>query len=251
MKAILLDLDDTLLSNDIQTFLPAYFESLARFVKDKISPERLIRELLRGTDFMDSDSASDLTNEEAFESVFYASSGLIRGEMRPLFERFYAEEFPKLRVFTRPIFGARKLMEMAFFRGWQVVIATNPVFPRTAVEQRLDWAGVPVQDFAYALITSLENMHATKATPAYYREILAKLKFPPGDCLMVGDDWSRDVVPAAEEGIPVYWITESAGSALLSGKQRVQPVREELMFGSGTLWELYECLSSSPIKLDP
>ncbi len=245
MKAILLDLDDTLLSNNIRTFLPAYFESLARFLKEKIPSERLIRELLRGTAFMDADSASDLTNEEAFESVFYASSGLIKEEIRPLFARFYSEEFPKLRVYTRPIFGARKLVELAFSRGWQVVVATNPVFPRTAVELRLDWAGVPVQDFAYTLITSLENMHATKASSAYYREILAKMAIAPGECLMVGDDWSMDMVPAAEEGIPGYWITESSGAALLSDERRAQPVSEELRFGEGTLWALYERLSSA------
>lgn len=243
MKAILLDLDDTLLANDMQTFLPAYFKALAGSVKEKIASEYLIRELLRGTDFMDADSASDLTNEEAFDSVFYASAGLNKEEMRPLFDRFYAEEFPKLRVFTRPIPGARKLVEMAFSRGWQVVVATNPVFPRTAVEQRLDWAGVPVQDFAYTLITSLENMHATKTSPAYYREILAKLALTPGECLMVGDDWIRDMLPAAEEGIPVYWIIENTDSSHPSVEQQVEPVPEELMFGSGSLWALYKRLS--------
>ncbi len=245
MKAILLDLDDTLLANDMRTFIPAYFKTLAESVKEKISAERLIRELLRGTDFMDAAGASELTNEEAFESVFYASIGLTKEEMRPFFDRFYSEEFPRLRAITRPIPGARSLVDLAFTRGWQVVVATNPVFPLTAVEQRLDWAGVPVQDFTYSLITCLENMHATKACPAYYREILSKLALKPGDCLMVGDDWIRDMVPAAEVGIPVYWITERAVPLPPPAEQETPPVPKELMFGAGTLLALFERLSSA------
>ena len=86
------------------------------------------------------------------------------------------------------------------------------------IEQRMEWAAVGVDRFEYAHVTSYENSHATKAQPAYYREILDALGRGPEECLMVGDNWSWDMVNAAEVGIPGYWIAEpsspppSAGS---------------------------------------
>ncbi len=127
-----------------------------------------------------------------------------RQRCAPLLERFYAEEFPKLQAMTRPIPEARPLVEWAFAHDLQVAIATNSLFPRTAIEQRLAWAGVPVTEFDYALVTSYEIMHATKANPAYYCEVLERLGRQPSECLMVGDDWTLDMLPAAAVGIPIY-----------------------------------------------
>ena len=231
LKAILFDLDDTLLGNSMETFIPAYFRVLARRVTHLIPADRLVAELMRGTRAMNANDGTGPTNEEAFSSVFYPALGYERDELRPILDRFYAEEFPKLRSLTQPRLEARALVEWAFERGLQVVVATNPIFPRMAVEQRLDWAGVPVTEFDYALVTTYENMHATKPHPAYYHEILARLGRQPGECLMVGDDEQRDIAPAALVGIPVYWIAE-LGAA--SPEDDVTPV------GQGTLADLWD-----------
>jgi len=209
VKAILFDLDDTLLVNSMDAFAPAYFQALARYLAHLIPPERLIAELLRGAQAMEANNGSGLTNEQVFDAVFYPALGYEKATLHPLLERFYAEEFPKLQTMTRPIPEARPLVEWAFAHGLQVVIATNSLFPRTAIEQRLAWAGVPASEFAYALVTSYEVMHATKANPAYYREIVERLGRQPDECLMVGDDWRLDMFPAAVIGIPIYWITQS------------------------------------------
>ena len=230
LKAILFDLDDTLLGNSMETFVPAYFQVLARWVAHLIPADRLVAELMRGTRAMNANDGTGPTNEEAFSSVFYPALGYERDELRPILDQFYAEEFPKLRSLTQPRLEARALVEWAFERGLQVVVATNPIFPRTAVEQRLDWAGVPVTEFDYALVTTYEHMRATKPHPAYYREILARLGRQPGECLMVGDDEQRDITPAALVGIPVYWIAESGAA---SPEDNVTPV------GQGTLADLW------------
>ena len=96
-------------------------------------------------------------------------------------------------------------MRAAFARGLAVIIATNPLFPTTAIEQRLAWAGVPVDEYPYALVTTYENMHAAKPQPAYYREILAAIDCPPDRALMVGDDWKNDIAPAAAVGLHTFW----------------------------------------------
>jgi len=141
-----------------------------------------------------------------------------------------------LRPLTRTLPEARPLVEWALERGLQVAIATNPLFPRTAIEQRLEWAGVPVGarwPRPYALVTSYEIMHATKANPAYYHEILAHLGRQPGECLMVGDDWERDIAPAASVGIPVYWIAAPG---------KVPPADDVALVGQGMLGDLWDWL---------
>jgi len=237
MKAILFDLDDTLLGNSMETFVLAYFQALTRHVAHLIPPDRLIAELMRATNAMQANDGAGPTNEETFAAAFYPALGYEQDELRPIFEQFYAEEFPKLRSLTRPLPEARALVEWAFARGLQVVIATNPLFPRTAIEQRLAWAGVPASEFDYALVTSYEEMHATKAHPAYYREILTRINRQPGECLMVGDDWKRDIAPATSVGIPAYWIVGTG--------ETLPPLSSEtgensLLVGQGALADLLE-----------
>ena len=180
LKAILFDLDDTLLGNSVEIFIPAYLQALTRRVVHLVSSDRLIAELMGGTEAMDANDGTGPTNEETFAAVFYPALGYEPDELKPSIDRFYAKEFPKLQPLTHTRPEARALVEWAFERGLQVVIATNPIFPRTAIEQRLDWAGVPVTEFDYALVTTYENMHATKSHPSYYREILARLERQPG-----------------------------------------------------------------------
>ena len=233
LKAILFDLDDTLLGCSMDTFFPAYVQSLTRYVAHLISPEVLQAELMRATGAMDANDGSGPTNEEAFAAVFYPAVGYEPHELKPIFERFYREEFPKLRALTHPRPAARLLMDWSFTRGLQVAIATNPFFPRSAVEQRLEWAGVPVTEFDYDLITTYETMHATKAHPAYYHEILTRLGRKPHECLMVGDHWDWDIAPPASLGIPAYWIAPDGSAPLDAGVP---------LAGHGTLTDLWEWL---------
>jgi FMN phosphatase YigB (HAD superfamily) len=237
-KAILFDLDDTLLVNSIDTFIPAYFQALGKYLAHLIPPKRLVSEIMRATKAMEENDGTGLTNEETFASVFYPAVGIEREELEPVFVQFYIEEFPKLRELTRPIADARLLVEWAFERDLQVAIATNPVFPRFAIEQRLEWANIPVTEFDYALVTCYENSHATKAKPAYYQEIVATLNCEPKECLMVGDDWERDMMPAATAGVPIYWITKPDDTLLPIPP--MQKIKGGVLVGQGTLESLWD-----------
>jgi HAD superfamily hydrolase (TIGR01549 family) len=240
LKAVLFDLDDTLLGNSMESFVPAYFQALTRYVAHLIPPDQLVAELMRGTEAMNANDGTGPTNEEAFAAVFYPATGYEPDELRPTFERFYAEEFAKLRRMTQPRPEARLLVEWAFERGLQVVIATNPIFIRSAIEQRLDWADVSVAEFNYALVTSYETMHATKSHPAYYREIARRLKRQPDECLMVGDNWEWDIAPAASVGMAVYWIAEP---------DQVPPDDDVSPVGQGTLADLWEGIRTGTLVL--
>jgi HAD superfamily hydrolase (TIGR01549 family) len=206
LKALLLDLDDTLIDNSMDTFIPAYFGALEAFVAGVVEPGRFIQELLKATRAMDGNDGTGLSNEEVFAAEFYPALGVPRDEMEPLLARFYSEAFPQLAPLTGKRPAAPKVVEWARARGLQVVIATNPLFPRTAIEQRMAWGGVGVDLYDYELVTCYENSHATKSSPAYFLEIADSLGRRPGECLMVGDNWGWDVVCAGEAGIPSFWI---------------------------------------------
>ncbi len=233
IRAILLDLDNTLLGNDMETFLPAYFALLSQYVAPRLEPNQFIRHLLQATEKMTANADPARTNREVFEARFFPIQGYGREEMEPFLADFYAHQFPQLRSITRPDPAARPLVEWVFERGFQVAIATNPLFPRVAVEQRLEWAGVPAAEFPYHLITSYENMHASKPHPLYFAEIAAHLDLPPEACLMVGDDWRMDIAPALSVGMAAYWI---------AGPDAAVPDEEALLAGRGSLADFHRWL---------
>jgi len=235
LKAILFDLDDTLLANPMAAFVQAYLRALGDFFADRVPPQRLVTELLRATAAMDANDGEGPTNEGVFAESFYPALGADRLSLEPLFQRFYAEEFPKLRSLTRTVPEARLLVRWALDRGLQVVVATNPLFPRTAIEQRLEWAGLGPREYPYALVTTYENMHASKQHPAYYREIALRLDWEPGECLMVGDDWNWDIVNAAEAGVLTWWVADPAIEP---------PSPAPAILGQGRLADLWNRLTS-------
>ncbi len=206
LKALLLDLDDTLIDNPVRTFIPAYFKALEVFVAETVPPDRFIAELLAATRAMNHSDGTGATNEEVFAAAFYPALGVPRAEMEQLLGNFYRDAYPSLQPMVSPRPAAPKVVEWALGRGLQVVIATNPLFPRTAIEQRMAWGGVGVDRFDYELVTSYENCHATKSSPAYYSEILETLGRQPEECLMVGDNWDWDVACAARAGIRGFWV---------------------------------------------
>ena len=63
------------------------------------------------------------------------------GDVEKAIDAFYAEDYPGLRSLTRPRPAAVETVRAAFERGCRVAIATNPLFPRTAIEQRLATLG--------------------------------------------------------------------------------------------------------------
>lgn len=204
ITTLLFDLDNTLLDNSMDTFVPAYLELLARHLVRPAEGRRLMAEVLQGTQAMlaNTDPARNLL--AVFNDYFFPAMGWDEKAQSPRLADFYQNIFPQLRPQTRPCPAARAVMQWAFAGGYEVVIATSPFFPLRAIEERLRWAGLA--DFAYARITGAENSHFTKPHPEYLAEILAHLGRLPENVLCIGNDWADDLRPAAQLGIPHYGI---------------------------------------------
>ena len=201
IKAILFDLDGTLLDLNMDLFIPQYLKLLAANVAHLIKPSKFISKLLKASKAVDKNDGIK-TNETVFAEAFFPLIGYSREEIEPYINKFYEKDFPKLRRCARRKPEARKVIQIAFDKGYDVVIATTPLLPETAVKQRLEWAGIA--SFPYRLITSYENSRANKPNLLYYKQILETIGYPAEACLMVGDE-NKDMV-AARLGIKTFLI---------------------------------------------
>jgi FMN phosphatase YigB (HAD superfamily) len=208
IHTVLLDLDDTLLVNSMDRFLPAYFQRLGAYLSDLVDPERMLAALMAGTGAMLANEHATRRLERVFGDVFYPQLGLDEDALRGHIEHFYTAIFPELQPLTEVYPGAKRFIEHLFAEDYEVVIATNPLFPRLAIEERLRWAEIPVEECDYAVVTSLENFHFTKSSPAYYTEILGLLGRPLSEAVMIGNEIANDLEPAELLGIPVFHLHE-------------------------------------------
>lgn len=209
IRALFLDLDGTLLENDIGTFLPAYLNLLGEFMAEVAPPEQLTRQVLQATQAMVANQDPRRTLKEVFDEAFYPAMGTTEAAWHDRIDRFYREVFPELRALCRPRPGAQALVAGALARGLEVVIATNPLFPRVAIEQRLAWAGVPVDRFRYSIVASYESFHFAKPNMAFFAEALGRLGLPPAQAAMVGDEETTDLVPARHLGMAARQVGQS------------------------------------------
>jgi FMN phosphatase YigB (HAD superfamily) len=207
---LLVDLDNTLLSNDMATFLPAYLQALGVHLEEFAPPEKLIQALIAGTREMVANERPDRSLKEIFEAAFYPAVDRTPGELEIAIASFYTDVFPTLRDITQLRPQAIALVEQATLLGYDIVLATNPLFPLTAIQQRLHWAGLPLEEFAFRLVPSYETFHFAKPNPAYFAEILARLGWPECPVVMVGDNPYNDIDPARRLGIPAYWVTDGS-----------------------------------------
>ena len=72
---LLLDLDDTLFDNDVDTFLPAYFAALAEDLCDVVPPEAMLAALRAGVRQMMVSDDPARTLQQVFEAEFYPRLG--------------------------------------------------------------------------------------------------------------------------------------------------------------------------------
>ncbi|MBN1401318.1 MAG: HAD-IA family hydrolase [Anaerolineae bacterium] len=210
IKALLFDLDDTLLINDIEAFLPHYYRALLTKMSGVCPPTIFLDALNAGTRAMWHNSGTNASNAEVFEQEFFLklrTGGGVRAsreEILALFDDFYQHEFEALRQYTAVDPHAREAVQLAFDRGYQVAVITQPIFPRAAILSRLRWAEVGAEEFPYHFISSYEVLNARKPQPRFFLSVLEHLGRAPEECLVIGD--SQADMSAGELGIKTFWI---------------------------------------------
>lgn len=205
IKAVLFDLDGTLLPLDQDFFVKTYLHKLcAKMAAHGYDPALLARNIWAGTSAMIQNDGT-MTNEQRFWDTFAAAYGEDIRKDEPLFDEYYRNEFGAVQAVCGFTEESAKLVRRLQGSGITVILATNPVFPAIATYQRIAWAGLAPDDFA--LVTTYENSSHCKPNPAYYQAILDQFGLDPKDCLMVGNDVSDDM-SAAKIGMQVFLLTD-------------------------------------------
>ncbi len=205
LKTIFFDLDGTLLPMDQEVFANSYFQHLAAKMQPLgYEPNTLIKGVWAGTEAMVKNNGA-CTNEEAFWHRFQELFGERAKNDRPVFDEYYRTDFQKVKEDCGFTPRAAETIGVLKAKGFQLVLATNPIFPATATESRIRWAGLQPSDFM--LYTTYENAHFCKPNPLYYREIVERLALDPTECLMVGNDVEEDMI-AGTLGMQVFLLTD-------------------------------------------
>ena len=205
VKAVLFDLDGTLLPMDQDYFIKTYFKAIAKkLAGDGYAPELFMKAMMCGIDKMIRNDGKE-TNECVFWKAFSAGYGRDCRVDEPLFEEFYATEFPKIEAAVGYCSRAAEVVKELCKRGYRLALATNPVFPRVATLERIRWAGLSADDFE--IITTYENSSHTKPNPDYYSVIAKTMGLLPEECLMVGNDTSDDA-SAIKAGMKAFILTD-------------------------------------------
>ncbi len=204
-KALLIDLDGTILQADTEEFVKQYMKSLTFYIKDYYHPEKFIKDIWESTEEMINNLDSNYTNKDIFSKHFLKKAGVSHSEVWPLFDKFYLEHFPKLKEHVIPTPISKDIVDIAKKQGRKVVIATNPLFPKDAIVERLRW--LELEESLFDLITSYEDSHFCKPHRHYFQEILEKIETKPEDAIMIGNDMQEDMV-ASELGISTYLVKD-------------------------------------------
>ena len=205
IKAVLFDLDGTLLPMDQDEFVRSYYKLLAvKLAPLGYEPQKLIDSLFVGVKAMIKNDGSKL-NEEAFWEVFTSIHGEASVNEKPILEEFYKNEFHQVKSVCGENAGAKSMVSDLREKGKKVILATSPLFPAVATKSRMSWAGLSPDDFDY--VTTYENCRFTKPNPKYYEELLNVIDCKPEECLMIGNDVVDDMV-TKEMGMQVFLLTD-------------------------------------------
>lgn len=204
IRYIFFDLDGTLLPMDQDIFIQTYIGGLCKhMVPHGFEPQKLAKTIWQATGSMFKNDGS-FSNEEVFWKHFATVYGEDARKWEPFFDEFYHTTFPNLHTSCGFDPKAGPLIKTLKQMGYTLVLATNPLFPAIATENRMRWAGLDQADFL--LYTTYENSRHCKPNPDYYRDILAQIEARPEECLMVGNDATEDLI-AETLGMQVFLIT--------------------------------------------
>jgi len=204
MNTILFDLDGTLLPMDINAFMELYFTELSYAFKDLIKGDELGKKIWASTKAM-VENVEDRTNEDVFMEDFGRRVNGDIEEYQKHFDEFYDTRFLNVKSSVYESEYIKKSIDLLKEKGYNLVVATNPLFPRKAILHRINWAGLKSEDFSY--ISSYEQNHYCKPQIKFYEEILKDIGKAAEECMMVGNDVQEDLI-AGKLGIKTYLIKD-------------------------------------------
>lgn len=209
-KAILFDMDGTLLPMDMKKFTEGYFRDLYKKVNmPEIAPTDFVDAVWQGTYAMMKNDGTR-TNREVFWEYFGQKFGFDKEQVEAIDKvclSFYSEEFKAAKRFCMENPLAKKAVEIAREKADYVILATNAIFPMVGHRTRMEWVGLKESDFDY--VTAYEDQCFCKPNPKYFVAILNKMGLKPEECLMIGNDEREDMLCASAAGLDAFLVEDT------------------------------------------
>jgi len=225
MTTLFFDLDGTILGMDDKEFNEQYFKGLGETMAHLVEP-KLTKKAVYQSFIAMIDQINTKTNKEKFFESYYQLTGIDESTLSTLVAPYYQERYQQLRQYTWPVesvIEAVKYLKQRGYqlilatnpvfpavalkqRGYQLILATNPVFPAVATHQRVQWTGLKVEDFL--TVTTYEDQYACKPNKEYFAQLTEKYDLDPKDCWMIGNDAQEDMI-ASELGFRTVLLTDN------------------------------------------
>jgi FMN phosphatase YigB (HAD superfamily) len=226
LKALLLDLDGTLLNLDGDQFLEDYIEAVAHWMGPLTDPGRFTDTLWSAAIPVMVTQHPGRSNRDVLWEAMGQALNVDPHQLDDRLREFLSGDLSVISPGGEPVPGAERVVAVARARRVKLAVATMPIYPRAVVLERLRRAHLG--EVPWDLVAT-DGMETVKPDLAYFQEIAESLGVEPTECLMVGDDYFRDIV-ARKAGMATFYVG---------------PARPRLDTGlSGTLWDLAERLDA-------
>lgn len=236
-KNYLFDLDGTLLPMDMKYFIDLYVAAFCkRFVPvTKLDAKSLMNAIWTSVGKMARNDGDCLNMELFWQSM----NAVCNRDMRVFsddFDDFYRTDFIAARSATKMQPLSRTCADYIKAHGGRLIVATNPIFPKSATYRRIQWAGLDVNDFSY--ITTYDNSSACKPNLNYFEEICSVCGIHPEESMMIGNDVDEDMI-ASRLGFDTYLITD----CLINRSDKSLSLYKHGSFG-----DFYDYLTSAELR---
>lgn len=216
IKAILFDMDGTLLDIRFNTFITLYGADISHLLGEIARKNPVLLGVPAARSYLsmsDAKRTDNLLNIEKFAQTYEKLTGIpiLEPTIREALRYYERELLPHKNTAStfnaHPMTGSRELLELCKKLGFKRALATNPAFSKLCIEARMGWSEISYDDFDF--VSHAENSYRLKPQPAYYNFVAEQLGVAPEECLMVGNDPARDIVRPTN-GMPTAFIGKSA-----------------------------------------
>lgn len=238
-RAVFFDLDGTLLPMELNGFIDSYFKAIARFVGARGFDQTVFLSGFKAGIAAMATHDDGRTNRDVYWEAFFQQVDRTIVDWEAMLSGFYENDFGEVGDGVVPNPAAVRAVSTLVGKGYPLVLATMPMFPRRAVEWRLSWAGI--DPGCFMRLTSYENSTSVKPKLDYYAENLAACGISGGDVLMVGNNTVEDL-SALGVGADAFLVTDHL----------LDPVGYDMRaVKHGTMEEFAGWVESFPVCADP
>lgn len=224
---VFFDMDGTLLNMGESAFEKEYLQRMMLFFERKFpgKGKDIMKAMGYAAEKMKQNDGKQ-SNEVLFWQAFEKVSGQTRENFEPEFLQYYNTDYAHIGDGYVPHAAMKELVHLLYEKGYKLVVASNPLVPQVANQQRVRWAGV--DDVEWLEITSFEKYSSCKPNARFYQEICDRLQFDPTDCIMIGNSITDDGV-AQEIGMDFYLLLGENPESDAAAYAGQKGTREELL----------------------